>query len=51
VAYDLPRRIATEALGTALLVATVVNSGVMATRLTHDVALSLLGRGRTSIQR
>ncbi|MER8751390.1 aquaporin family protein [Mesorhizobium sp. M1050] len=40
---DLPRRIVAEALGTALLVATVVGSGIMAARLTHDVAVSLLG--------
>ena len=42
-AFDLPRRIAAEALGTAILVATVVGSGVMATNLTPDVALQLLG--------
>ncbi|WP_095090592.1 aquaporin [Mesorhizobium sophorae] len=40
---DLSRRIAAEALGTALLVATVVGSGIMANRLTHDTALALLG--------
>lgn len=43
VAFDLPRRLAAEALGTALLVATVVGSGVMAETLTTDVALALLG--------
>ncbi|WP_436160412.1 aquaporin [Mesorhizobium sp. LjRoot246] len=43
VADDLPRRIVAEALGTALLVATVVGSGIMAARLTHDGAISLLG--------
>lgn len=42
-AFDLPRRLAAEALGTLLLVATVVGSGIMATNLTHDVALALLG--------
>ena len=42
-AYDLPRRLAAEALGTALLVATVVGSGTMAQSLTGDVALMLLG--------
>jgi glycerol uptake facilitator-like aquaporin len=42
-AYDLSRRLAAEALGTALLVATVVGSGVMAASLTHDAALALLG--------
>ena len=41
--FDLRRRIAAEALGTALLVATVVGSGVMAETLTRDVALALLG--------
>lgn len=41
--FDLPRRLAAEALGTALLVATVVGSGVMAETLTKDVALALLG--------
>lgn len=40
---DLSRRIAAEALGTAILVATVVGSGIMADRLTHDTALALLG--------
>jgi glycerol uptake facilitator-like aquaporin len=37
------RRLSAEALGTALLVATVVGSGVMAESLTKDVALALLG--------
>ena len=41
--YDLPRRLAAEALGTALLVSTVVGSGIMAETLTKDVALTLLG--------
>ena len=41
--FDLPRRLAAEALGTALLVATVVGSGIMAESLTKDVALTLLG--------
>lgn len=39
---DLPRRLAAEALGTGLLVATVVGSGIMAESLTVDVALALL---------
>jgi glycerol uptake facilitator-like aquaporin len=43
MAFDLSRRLAAEALGTALLVATVVGSGIMADRLTNDVALALLG--------
>ncbi len=37
------RRLAAEAFGTALLVATVVGSGIMAESLTKDVALALLG--------
>jgi glycerol uptake facilitator-like aquaporin len=41
--FDLTRRLAAEALGTGLLVATVVGSGIMADRLTDDVALALLG--------
>jgi glycerol uptake facilitator-like aquaporin len=41
--FDLPRRLAAEALGTAMLVATVVGSGIMAESLTRDVALALLG--------
>ena len=41
--FDLSRRLAAEALGTGLLVGTVVGSGIMADRLTDDVALALLG--------
>ncbi|MQW87018.1 aquaporin [Sinorhizobium saheli] len=41
--FDLKRRLAAEALGTALLVATVVGSGIMSDRLSEDVAVSLLG--------
>ena len=41
--FDLPRRLVAEALGTGLLVATVVGSGIMAETLTKDVALALLG--------
>lgn len=43
IEFDLPRRLTAEALGTGLLVATVVGSGIMADRLTDDVALALLG--------
>src|SRR5690349_6550919 len=43
MAFDLTRRLTSEALGTAILVATVVGSGIMADRLTDDVALALLG--------
>jgi glycerol uptake facilitator-like aquaporin len=42
-AFDLSRRFVAEALGTGLLVATVVGSGIMAETLTHDTALALLG--------
>jgi glycerol uptake facilitator-like aquaporin len=41
--FDLSRRLFAEALGTALLVATVVGSGIMAETLTKDVGLALLG--------
>jgi glycerol uptake facilitator-like aquaporin len=40
--FDLQRRLAAEALGTGILVATVVGSGIMAETLTKDVALALL---------
>ena len=40
---DLPRRLVAEALGTAILVATVVGSGIMAQSLTTDTAIALLG--------
>ncbi len=40
--FGLSRRLAAEALGTALLVATVVGSGVMAASLSQDDALRLL---------
>jgi glycerol uptake facilitator-like aquaporin len=39
----LSRRLTAEALGTAILVATVVGSGIMADRLSEDGAVSLLG--------
>lgn len=42
-AASLSRRLTAEAFGTAMLVATVVGSGIMAQRLTQDVALQLLG--------
>ena len=41
--FDWPRRLAAEALGTGLLVATVIGSGIMAESLTRDGALALLG--------
>jgi glycerol uptake facilitator-like aquaporin len=42
-AFDFQRRLVAEALGTALLVAAVVGSGIMAEALTKDTALALLG--------
>ena len=41
--YSLPQRLSAELIGTAILVATVVGSGIMATNLTSDVGLQLLG--------
>lgn len=41
--FNLARRATAEGLGTGLLVATVVGSGIMAENLTRDVALQLLG--------
>jgi glycerol uptake facilitator-like aquaporin len=41
--FNLTRRLVAEALGTALLVATVVGSGIMAETLSKDVGLQLLG--------
>lgn len=40
--FDLTRRLVAEALGTGLLVATVIGSAIMADRLTDDTALTLL---------
>lgn len=42
MSFSLTRRLSAEALGTALLVCAVVGSGIMAERLTEDVALALL---------
>ncbi len=42
--FSLPKRLVAECLGTALLVATVVGSGIMAERLSGgNIALALLG--------
>src|ERR1700736_4177572 len=41
--FDLPRLLAAEGVGTALMLATVVGAGIMAESLTKDVALALLG--------
>lgn len=43
MAFDIRRRLVAEALGTAILVATVVGSGIMGDRLSDDTAVSLLG--------
>ncbi len=43
MSFTLSRRLAAEALGTGLLVATVVGCGIMTAALTADVALQLLG--------
>ncbi|MFL6089693.1 MAG: aquaporin [Aeromicrobium sp.] len=40
--YHLPRKVAAEFVGTAFLVATVIGSGIMASRLSDDVGLQLL---------
>ena len=45
----LPRRLAAELVGTALLVAVVVGSGVMAQRLTTDVGLQLLANSLATV--
>jgi len=43
-AFDMPRRLFAEALGTALLLATVIGSGIMGARLAMgNIALALLG--------
>ena len=42
MSFSLPRRLTAEALGTGMLVATVVGSGIMAQRLTPDIGLELL---------
>lgn len=41
--FSTRRRLAAEAMGTGLLVATVVGSGIMADQLTTDTAMALLG--------
>ena len=42
--FDLPRRLVAEALGTALLLAIVIGSGIMGERLAGgNVAVALLG--------
>ena len=41
--FDLPRRLAAEALGTRALVCTVIGSGIMAGKPTGDVAVAARG--------
>ena len=41
--FGLSRRLGAEALGTALLVCTVVGSGIMAQTLSRDIGVQLLG--------
>ncbi len=43
VHFGIGQRLVAEALGTAMLVGTVVGSGIMAANLTDDTALALLG--------
>ncbi len=45
----LSRRLAAEALGTALLIIAVVGSGVMATRLSDDVGVQLLANSGATV--
>jgi glycerol uptake facilitator-like aquaporin len=49
VTTALARRLCAEALGTALLIIAVVGSGVMASRLTNDVALQLLANAGATV--
>ena len=46
---DLRRRLAAEALGTGLLVAVVVGSGVMAESLSPDVGTQLLANALATV--
>ncbi|MCY3982542.1 MAG: aquaporin family protein [Roseovarius sp.] len=41
--FDMSRRLASEAIGTAFLVCAIVGSGIMADMLSDDIAVSLLG--------
>ncbi|WP_210583465.1 MIP/aquaporin family protein [Streptomyces sp. GESEQ-35] len=45
----LGRRVAAEAIGTALLVAVVVGSGIQATELSHDVGVQLLANSLATV--
>ncbi|WP_037679199.1 aquaporin [Streptomyces griseus] len=46
---SLGRRVAAEAIGTALLVAVVVGSGIQATELTHDAGVQLLANSLATV--
>ncbi|MCC5479785.1 aquaporin [Streptomyces sp. NPDC059680] len=46
---SLGRRVAAEALGTGLLVAVVVGSGIQATELSHDVGVQLLANSLATV--
>ncbi|MFF7161715.1 aquaporin [Streptomyces sp. NPDC008086] len=46
---SLGRRVAAEAVGTALLVAVVVGSGIQATELSHDVGVQLLANSLATV--
>ncbi|MGH3380218.1 MAG: aquaporin [Actinoallomurus sp.] len=48
-ATPLARRVAAEFVGTAVLVAVVVGSGIQATELTHDVAVQLLANSLATV--
>ncbi len=48
-AVPLTRRLVAEALGTGLLIVSVVGSGIMATNLTADVALQLLANAGATV--
>ncbi|WP_421741374.1 aquaporin [Cellulomonas sp.] len=49
VPLSLPRRLAAEFVGTALLVAVVVGSGIMAQALTTDVGIQLLANSLATV--
>ncbi|NDC44825.1 MAG: aquaporin family protein, partial [Actinobacteria bacterium] len=46
---NLSRRLGAEALGTCLLIISVVGSGIMATNLTDDVAVQLLANAGATV--
>ncbi|MFF7356925.1 MULTISPECIES: aquaporin, partial [Streptomyces] len=46
---SLGRRVAAEAIGTGLLVAVVVGSGIQATELSHDIGVQLLGNSLATV--